>query len=144
MARTDDSHAGAGAHQHDEEHEHDHEHDELQECIEECLNCHIACTTTAQYCLSQGGQHADADHLGLLLDCAEICQTSANFMLRGSPYHPITCLACAEVCRGCEESCRAFTDDDQMQLCADACASCAEHCERMAETDDDEVGYEEG
>ena len=138
MARIDDSNASGHEHDAELDMEHDHDHDDLQACIEECLNCHIACTTTAQYCLAQGGRHADADHVGLLLDCAEMCQTSANFMLRGSPYHPITCLACAEVCRGCEEACRAFDDDEQMRLCADACASCADHCERMAATDDDD------
>lgn len=134
-------------------HTHDHaddlgpDGDMLQACIEECLNCHVACTTTAQYCLSQGGAHADPDHVGLLLDCAEICQTSANFMLRGSPYHPIVCLACAELCRACEESCRSVDpDDEQMRLCAESCATCAEHCERMAETDEDdeEEAAEEG
>lgn len=125
-------------------HEHDHdEHgpdgDMLQSCIEECLNCHVACTTSAQYCLSQTGEKAGADHVGLLLDCAEMCQTSANFMLRGSPYHTITCLACAELCRACEESCRAVDpDDEQLRLCADQCASCAESCERMSEMDEDE------
>ena len=117
------------------------DHEMLQHCIEECLNCHATCTATAQYCLAEGGPLADADHIGLLLDCAEICQTSANFMLRGSPYHPITCLACAELCRACEESCRTIAaEDEQLALCADACAECAQHCERMAEADDDAVG----
>ena len=112
--------------------------EEMLRCIELCFDCHKACVQTLQYCLQQGGPHAEPQHVRLMMDCAEICQTSANFMLRGSPYHPITCLACAEVCRGCEEACRAFDDDEQMRLCADACASCADHCERMAATDDDE------
>ena len=30
-------------------------------------------------------------------------------MLRGSPYHVITCAACAELCRACEEACRGVT-----------------------------------
>ncbi|HEU4629876.1 MAG TPA: four-helix bundle copper-binding protein [Gemmatimonadaceae bacterium] len=124
--------------------EHGPDSEMLQACIEECLNCHVACTTTAQYCLAQGGEHADADHVGLLLDCADICQTSANFMLRGSPYHPIICLACAELCRACEESCRSVDPEDaQMRLCAESCASCAEHCERMAETEDEGEETEE-
>ena len=124
-----------GGHQHDHEHhEHDHDHgaDELQECIEGCLNCHAACTMAAQHCLAEGGELGDIDMVGVLLDCAEICQTSANFMLRGSPYHPVTCAACAEVCRVCEEACRNFSDDEQLRDCAETCASCAEHCEHMA------------
>ena len=117
-----------------------HEHDAIQHCIEECLNCHAACTMTAQYVLGEGGEMADPGVVGVLLDCAEICQTSANFLLRGSPYHGSTCAACAEVCRACEEACRAFGDDEQLAHCADMCASCAESCEEMAamEAGDDE------
>ena len=112
-------------------------------CIELCIDCHKACTQTAVHCLQRVGECADANHVRLMLDCAEICQTSANFMLRGSPYHPITCLACAELCRACEESCRGYGDDEQMRMCADTCAECAQHCERMAESDGDEEEAEE-
>ena len=131
------SHADHGqghVHQHDleHEHEHDHEHDEMDECIESCLQCHVVCTMTSQYSIAKGGEHADVSHVGLLLDCAEICQTSANFMVRGSPYHAVTCGACAEICRACADACRAFDDDDSMAHCAEVCESCAESCERMA------------
>jgi hypothetical protein len=114
------------------EHEHDHEHDELDECIEACLQCHVVCAMTAQYSLARGGALAEVGHVGLLLDCAEICQTSANFMVRGSPYHSVTCSACAELCRACAEACRAFADDENLAHCAEVCESCAESCERMA------------
>jgi hypothetical protein len=127
--------------EHDAEQGHDEEHDEIQECIEACLNAHAVSTMTAQYCLTQGGEHADVSTVGLLLDCAELCQLSANFMLRGSPYHAITCDACAELCRACEEACRGFTNDEHMEHCAEVCAACAESCERMAASevsDDDE------
>jgi len=73
-----------------------------------------------------------------LLDCAELCQTSANFMLRGSPYHVITCGACAELCRACEEACRGHAGDEQLVHCADVCASCADSCDRMARMGSDE------
>ncbi|MBA3889314.1 MAG: four-helix bundle copper-binding protein [Gemmatimonadaceae bacterium] len=114
---------------------HDHEHDEIQQCIEECLNCHAACTMTAQYALGEGGDKADPGLVGVLLDCAEICQTSANFMLRGSPYHGATCAACAELCRASEEALREFADDEQLAHCAEMCASCATSCEQMAAMD---------
>jgi len=32
-----------------------------------------------------GGEGAEADHIRTLLDCTEICQTSASFVLRRSP-----------------------------------------------------------
>ena len=124
------------------DHDHDHEHDEMDECIEVCLQSHVICTMTAQYALAQGGQLADVGTVGLLLDCAEICQTSANFMVRGSPFHTTTCAACAEVCRACAEACRGFAGDEHMEHCADVCEACAESCAAMSagsagdETDD--------
>lgn len=104
---------------------------DIQQCIDECLNCHRICLETVQHCLQQGGKHAAPEHIVLLLDCAEICQTSANFMLRGSTLHKRTCAVCAEVCSRCAESCDAI-GGDQLEACAEACRSCAESCERMA------------
>lgn len=124
-----------------EQHDHEHAHEELQECIEECMNCHAACTMTIQHCLAVGGLHNEINLVGVLLDCAEMCQTSANYMLRGSPYHVITCAACAELCRACAEACRSVEDDEQMAHCADVCEECARSCEAMAnagEGDDEE------
>jgi hypothetical protein len=106
--------------------------DRVQKCIDECTNCHHICLATVQHCLKKSGKHAEPRHITLLLDCAEICQTSANFMLRGSQLHVNTCMVCAEVCTRCAESCEQFSDDEQMRACAEACRSCAESCARMA------------
>ena len=106
---------------------------EMQQCIDECLGCHSICLQTIQHCLELGGRHAEREHITVLLDCAEICQTSANYMLRGSQLHGRTCAVCAQVCRACEVDCRRIAGDDElMQQCADACRRCAESCERMA------------
>jgi hypothetical protein len=122
------------------DHDHEHGHDAMDECIEACLQCHVVCTMTAQYSLVQGGAYATVGHVGLLLDCAEICQTSANFMMRGSPYHAVTCGACAELCRACAEACRSAGDDEEMAHCAEVCDACAESCEQMAAGEESEVG----
>jgi hypothetical protein len=109
------------------------EHKNMQECLENCQECHAICTTTAQHCLSMGGKHAEPAHIRLLLDCAQICQTSADFMLRGSDLHPMTCGTCAEVCTRCAESCeRIGKDDAHMQKCADMCRRCAASCHQMS------------
>ena len=71
---------------------------QMRECIDNCQECHSVCTETAQHCLEQGGKHAEAAHIRLLLDCAEICHTSADFMLRDSTKHALTCGACADIC----------------------------------------------
>ena len=105
---------------------------EMHQCIETCEECHHICVETVTYCLQMGGKHAEAAHIGLLLDCAEICHTSADFMLRGSALHGRTCAVCAEVCERCAQDCEQFGDDAQMRACADACRRCAESCRAMA------------
>ncbi len=105
---------------------------DMQYCIEECVNCHTICIETISYCLEQGGKHAEATHIRLLQDCTQICQTSADFMLRNSDLHTQTCAACAEVCLRCAESCEQMGNDVQMQACAEACRRCAESCQQMA------------
>jgi hypothetical protein len=104
----------------------------MAECIENCTECHNICVETAAYCLGQGGRHAETAHIRLLLDCVQICATSADFMLRGSPFHPKTCGVCAEVCQRCAEDCETFGDDAQMRACAEVCRRCADSCKRMA------------
>jgi hypothetical protein len=106
----------------------------MQSCIEECLNCHRVCVATTAYCLQKGGKHAAPDHIRTMLDCAQICTTSADFMLRGSDLYTHTCAACAAVCEACAKSCEQFADDDIMQRCADACRRCAESCREMSGT----------
>jgi len=101
-------------------------------CIEICLDCHKACLETIPYCLQQGGMHAEANHIRLMMDCAEMCQISANFMLRGSDLHEFTCAACAEICGRCAADCDRMSDDLRMAACAEECRRCADSCRKMA------------
>jgi hypothetical protein len=80
-----------------------------------------------------GGKHAEANHVRLLLDCAQICATSADFMLRASLDHTRTCAVCAEICRRCAEECERIAGQDEMiRRCAEICRKCAKTCEQMA------------
>lgn len=106
----------------------------MQECVQECNRCHNICLETISHCLELGGKHAEPSHIRLLMDCAEICQTSANYMLRMSDFHGQTCGVCAQVCDSCAEDCERLGDDDMMQRCAEACRSCARSCSEMAQT----------
>jgi hypothetical protein len=105
----------------------------MQACIQACTECHAECAQMVTHCLTLGGKHAEPEHIRLLLDCAEICQTSANFMLRGSDLHGETCAVCAIVCQMCADSCATFADDPDMQRCAQVCRRCANSCREMAE-----------
>ena len=104
----------------------------MDACIAECERSKRACLETARYCLEKGGSHAKAAHVRLLLDCAEICQTTANFMLRGSPLHGTVCESCAEICDRCAESCEAFQEEATLKSCAEVCRTCAKSCREMA------------
>jgi hypothetical protein len=104
----------------------------MQDCITDCLDCHSVCLSTITHCLHKGGEHAAPDHTRLLQDCAEICITSADFMLRGSSIHQMTCPICAGVCEMCAEDCTRLADDETMVLCAETCRRCAQSYSEMA------------
>ena len=106
---------------------------EMRECIQHCTECHNVCVETLDHELRLGGPHAAADHVRLLLDCAQLCATSDDFMLRGSDYHARTCGVCAELCSACADSCQSVGPHDQtMQQCAEICRRCADSCRKMS------------
>lgn len=109
-----------------------HNMQEMEQCIANCQECQEVCLRTVSHCLEKGGHHAEASHVRLLLDCAEICRTSANFMIRGSDLHASVCRTCAEVCELCAEDCQRLGDDEMMRRCAEVCRRCAASCQQMA------------
>ncbi|QAT82525.1 putative cysteine-rich protein YhjQ [Corallococcus coralloides] len=106
--------------------------DAMRECIDHCTACHRVCLETLADCLKRGSRLAEPGPLRLLMDCADICDTSARFMLRGSELHSRTCFACAEVCAACATACEALGDEGLMEACADACRRCEESCRGMS------------
>jgi len=104
----------------------------MRQCVKECADCHEVCAETVLHCLRMGGNHANPEHIRLLLDCGQICDTSKDFLLRGSDLHAHTCAACAEVCQRCADDCNRMSTESQMKRCADACSRCAESCQSMA------------
>jgi hypothetical protein len=107
-----------------------HQSPEMKACIEECLRCYSVCLGEAMnHCLEAGGKHVEPEHFRTMMACAEMCRTSAHFMLIGTPHHKHTCAECAEICGECARSCEAL---DGMEACAAQCRRCAESCRRMA------------
>jgi hypothetical protein len=103
----------------------------IEQCIENCVRCHRICLETAARHL-KGEAKIEGPHLRLLLDCAEICRTSANFMIRDSDLHGETCGACAAICTRCADECDRHGDDPHMAACAEICRACAQTCREMA------------
>lgn len=102
----------------------------MKECIDNCLKCYSVCLSMAMnHCLETGGKHTEPAHFRLMMACAEICRTSAHFMLIGTEHHKHTCRECAEICTECANDCEQVGD---MRACVDACRRCAESCRQMA------------
>lgn len=102
------------------------------DCVLACVRSHAMCLETARYCTEQTSGHIAPGHIALLQDCAEMCQLTANSLLRRSSRHAVVCNACAELCETCAKDCEAFTADEQMKRCARICRDCAESCRDMA------------
>lgn len=46
---------------------------QMQECIQNCINCAAVGAQTLSHCLQMGGKHAEASHIKVLIDCTGIC-----------------------------------------------------------------------
>lgn len=106
--------------------------EEMRRCIQNCLDCYKACLEMVMHCAAKGGKHAMPKHIRLLMECANICNTSANFMLLGSENHSSVCEVCADICDQCAQECEEMADDNEMKACAEICRRCAESCRQMA------------
>jgi hypothetical protein len=98
--------------------------DGLFQALGPCHECKEACITAVGHCLDQGGTYAEPAHIRVLRGCADICQTTINFMLRGAELLPIVAAACAEICLHAAESCDVFPDDPVLRRSARACRNC--------------------
>jgi hypothetical protein len=107
----------------------------MRECIANCSDCHDICTATAAYCLEKGGDLAAPALVRVLLDCAQACDISRDFMLRGSPLYPGYCRGCAHACGSCASACERFPDDEVLRACAGICRRCMESCRAMGGPD---------
>jgi hypothetical protein len=103
---------------------------EMSECIDACLDCHRICLGMAMtHGLEEGGAHVKPQHFRMMVDCAAICATAADFMLHKSQFHHDLCGLCATVCTACGNDCVGL---DGMEECVAACRRCAEACAAMA------------
>lgn len=108
-------------------------HYSTQSCMEICTQCHQTLLHTAmQYSLPLGGKHLAPEHFRLMMNCAEMCQTTANFQLSDSKFCRQISALNAEICDECALSCEQLGDMDD---CVQACRQCAECCRAMCRMD---------
>lgn len=100
-----------------------------QSCMDVCTQCHQTLMHAAmQYSLISGGVHLEPRHFRLMINCAEICQTTANFHLSDSEFCRNLALMTAEICELCASSCKKIGD---LEECVQACLQCAQGCREM-------------
>jgi Domain of Unknown Function (DUF326) len=102
--------------------------------IQRALECHCVCSETISHCLERGGSFATKPLPLSLMDCAQICQLTADLLLRGSPLRHLMTSICATACERSAQHCDRF-DDDILRQCAEACRRCAEACRDIESVD---------
>jgi hypothetical protein len=95
---------------------------QVQECIEACKECQKCCAALER----SGG--VDSRTIQTAKDCAEICQTCSNFVMRESQYAADIRKLCAELCKACATACDKASQGSIAKECGKACRRCAEMC----------------
>jgi hypothetical protein len=115
--------------------------DAMKQCVEDCQQCAAECLETAMHhCLESGGRHTEPEHFRLMINCADLCQTAANFILSRSTFHESLCVLCAVVCDTCAQSCEQIGG---MEHCVEMCHRCAGSCREMSGTYEPHILLEE-
>jgi len=98
-----------------------------------CLRAHQACEeAVAQALRADEGGHVD-ERVGALLDCADVCRTTARYIRYGSPLLRGTAGVAAELCARAAEACATGAALPVMAAYAEACRRAAACCRRVAE-----------
>jgi len=98
----------------------------------ECLRCREVCEDTVTHALRVGGPAAEDERIGALLDCADVCRTTATFIRRASPLAGRTAGIAADLCERAAEACAPFAGDAALAACAETSRRCAAWCRRLA------------
>ena len=108
---------------------------DLRRAFLACLRAHETCEDAVTHALRDGGRAAEDQRVSALLDCADVCRTTARHLRHGSPLLRGTASVCAELCDRAAEACAPLAESDPaMATCLDACRRCAAWCRRLADT----------
>jgi hypothetical protein len=103
---------------------------DVRRCIDACLNASATCDEALARC--RAGHYAGGSLLRDLMDCALLCRTAADLMLRGSGLHRDACAVAADACDFCADSVARLPADDVLRRCVDATRRCAAACRQIA------------
>jgi len=90
----------------------------MTDCIDDCVASHRMCLETATWLTKRGGASATASLIAMLNDCAELCQASANSMLREYPPATLLSPTRADALERCAPECRTHVEAAPMTPCS--------------------------
>jgi hypothetical protein len=109
-------------------------HRRYSDCIDACLSCELACAGASESLLGSNDIGALRDGIGLALDCADVCSTTARLLarMRDADAEVMRSLleACARACASCGAEChRLGVLDEACRACAVSCRRCEAECD---------------
>lgn len=109
--------------------------EKLRACIEACVSTSQTCTACADACLSENVVEDLTRCIRTDLDCADICQTTANVLSRHTGFDANVTRAivgaCAVACAACADECGQHTEHEHCRVCAEACRNCRRACDEL-------------
>lgn len=103
--------------------------EELISALNKCADACNYCTTA---CLEEEDVKMMTACIKLDIDCAAICNLTANFIARGSVHGKHLLKECAELCNLCAAECEKHTKMQHCVSCAEACRACEAYCTAAA------------
>ena len=97
-----------------------------------CLRAHDACEAAVAHALRAEDGDRVNERVGTLLDCADVCRTTARQIRYGSPLLRGTAGVAAELCARAAEACAAAALP-ALAVHAEACRRAAACCRRVAD-----------
>ena len=103
-----------------------------QTAIDALYACAAVCDYCAAACLNEDDVNSLTPCVGLDMDCAEICRTTATLLARGSEHGEHMLKECIEVCEKCAAECdKHAAHMDHCRRCAEACRKCVAVCREL-------------
>lgn len=101
----------------------------LRDCIEACGDCLRVLRSYARNGARAGpGSRRERAMWRLMLDCAEVCEATANLLRADLACPPQRIEACRKLCAECAAACDATAPSGPIGACAAACRRCAQAC----------------
>lgn len=106
----------------------------FMDCAKACDDCARICNLCAAHCtkMAVDGKKEHLATVRTCVDCASICKSASEIVIKSGPFSDLICTACADACKRCGDACEKHADHDPiMKQCAAECRRCEKACRMM-------------